>query len=243
MAFWSRKKPVDPAQAKLAYLAQYTRGDYELLSPYPGDIAGIPDSWDRLLGLPRAERVEAVLALWDGVVAQAMSNTIAYLHTHLRDVDLLRVQDQYLLLYTIASTGSDDTAYYAGGNPLTPNFAANTRLADDWARAPERLRAFYAELHNGFYHYSSESAGPLPLSGVCAMNSIEWGILETLDAPVAFDLESSYAFFSNGGGGYVVIDLANADADKATLFWTDEPPVYDQKFWDLVDEWTVIGFG
>jgi len=42
-------------------------------------------------------------------------------------------------------------------------------------------------------------------------------------------------------GTYVAIDYKNCDNDNATLWSSKDEPDYDVKFWDLVDEWIVIG--
>ena len=43
-------------------------------------------------------------------------------------------------------------------------------------------------------------------------------------------------------GGYVAIDYNNCEKDNATLWWVNKQPKYNIKFWDVVDEWIVIGF-
>jgi len=42
-------------------------------------------------------------------------------------------------------------------------------------------------------------------------------------------------------GGYVAIDLNNCIDDVATLWFTNDQPDYNVNFWDIVDEWIVIG--
>lgn len=43
-------------------------------------------------------------------------------------------------------------------------------------------------------------------------------------------------------GGYVAIDYNNCEYDKATLWFTNDQPEYNINFWNVVDEWIVIGF-
>ncbi|MDL0437820.1 SMI1/KNR4 family protein, partial [Niallia sp. SS-2023] len=40
---------------------------------------------------------------------------------------------------------------------------------------------------------------------------------------------------------YVAIDLDNCTDDTATLWFTHDQPEYNLSFWDVVDEWIVIG--
>jgi hypothetical protein len=43
-------------------------------------------------------------------------------------------------------------------------------------------------------------------------------------------------------GGYVVIDTENCSNVSGTLWWSKKMPKYGIDFWDIVDEWIVIGF-
>lgn len=241
MAFWS-KKSIDPAADKVGYLKQFGSSDLEILSPYPGGIEPIPQAWQRLLNQDREQRIAATLLLWEGVVGTQMSNTVAYLRAHLTDVELLRVDQSYYLLYSLTNL-EGAPRYYVGGNPLRPDFGTNQTLRLEWSRLPASLRSFYEDLHDGFYEFSSRSSGPDGLANVVRMADLEWGIIDQLGLDLQIELATSYAFFNNGGSGYVVIDLSSADAEQATLWWADDAPRYGIKFWDLVDDWTVIGIG
>lgn len=42
--------------------------------------------------------------------------------------------------------------------------------------------------------------------------------------------------------GYVVFDFENGQNDNATLWWNDEYPDYNINFWEVADEWIVVGF-
>lgn len=43
-------------------------------------------------------------------------------------------------------------------------------------------------------------------------------------------------------GYYVVIDYNNCEEGNATLWSSKEEAEYNLNFWDVVDEWIVIGF-
>jgi len=81
------------------------------------------------------------------------------------------------------------------------------------------------------------------LQNVLYLDEYEWSVLEDMEEHnINIDLTSSYRFFTNGMGAYVVIDYNNCDNDNATLWSSKEEPDYNLKFWDVADEWIVIGF-
>ncbi|WP_199884104.1 hypothetical protein [Anaerosinus massiliensis] len=84
--------------------------------------------------------------------------------------------------------------------------------------------------------------GLVPLESVTYLNDYEWGILDELKEPLQLDFKTSFGFFSNGMGGYVVSDYQNCNNNNGTLWWKDDQPDYKINFWDVVDEWIVIGF-
>ena len=73
-------------------------------------------------------------------------------------------------------------------------------------------------------------------SKIC-LSDDEWGILEEIDE-VKVNLNKTFCFFENGMGGYVAVDY---DTNKSVVWFADEHPIYDVKFWDVVDEWIVLG--
>lgn len=240
MAFFARN--VDPVLEKARYLKQFGASDLEILTPYRGGIEEIPQSWERLLRQGPEQRVAATLQLWDEVVHTQLSKTMTYLGAHLADVELLRVGTAYCLLYSVTNA-QGVLRYYVGGNPLRPDFGNNKSLSAQWSQLPASLRTFYEDLHDGFYEFSSRSCGLDALANVVRMADLDWGITAQLGLDLQIDLTSSYAFFNNGGGAYVVIDLANAADGQATLWWSNAAPRYGMDFWELVDDWTVIGIG
>ncbi|MBO1580456.1 hypothetical protein [Bacillus sp. XF8] len=56
------------------------------------------------------------------------------------------------------------------------------------------------------------------------------------------DVNSTFGFFSNGMGAYVAIDGENCINENSTLWFKNKSPKYNLNFWDVVDEWKVIGF-
>lgn len=238
MAFWSKR--TEPPRDKLGYLRRFGTAELELFPGVPDGVE-LPAAWQALLASAPSARPAAAMDMWNAAVAQDLRNTITYLSQRLTEVELLRVDDDYFLLYTV-SNDNGDPRYYVGGNPIAADFGPNAALKAQWNRVPASLRVFYEKLHDGFYEYSSGSCGLDSRRQVLLMNSLEWGVIEQRGLALEIDLSTSYAFFNNGAGGYVVLDLARSDEAKATLWWADDSPRYGMNFWDLVDEWIAIGF-
>lgn len=200
----------------------------------------IPNNW-RIIFKDRdvKKRIHRVLGFWRNYSGQELRNTIAYLNEHLKDIEIIEIEGRYSLLYTIEDENGD-TLYYEGRNP--EENINNSVLEGVWDKFPISLREFYEHVHNGFYDYTSESMGLVPLEAVTYLDDYEWGILEELKEPLQLDFKTSFGFFSNGMGDHVVIDYSNCSNDNATLWFHDDQPNYRINFWDVVDEWIVIGF-
>lgn len=237
VAWFTRKKSRTPREQKLDFLRRYAmgEGDLDVLEGPVDGAADVPRWWRNLHAQPPAQRVQAALAPWRATVARQLSNTIAYLGAFASDVELLRLGQRYYLLYTI-NNRQGGTEYYAGGNPRVPVFAAEGSIQPRWHEVPVVLRAFYEQVHDGFFHFPSRALGLEALEDVSCLNLLE------AHYPLQLDVDSTYNFFSNMMGSYVVIDLSDSAEDKAALWWQADPPAYGINFWDVVDEWIVIGF-
>ena len=64
-----------------------------------------------------------------------------------------------------------------------------------------------------------DDIGIMPLENVECLDEYEWGIIEDMKLDLRIDLSTSYSFFSNGSGGYVVIDLNNKCDNNATIWF------------------------
>ena len=233
MAFWSKNR--SPEQEKLHYLNQFTRGQgrAEILHEPGADVA-MPDRWRQLAVLPVQQRVATALGWWVDLVGALLPKTAACLSECLQDVEVMRVgQTVYLLYYLVNNKGTP--LYFVGRDPG----GVAERSPVDWARVPEPLREFYRHF-DGFCEFCS-GAGLMWADQIESLVDDYWAVIEDLPE-VRVDLAQTYLFFSNGGGGYVAVDLSDCDHGKAVLWWTDEAPTYDQDFWALVDEWMVILF-
>lgn len=226
---------------KLTFLKQY-RKSIELVSNeglLNIENEKIPENWLEIFKeLDKDKRKDKLIALWTSVCERELSNTISYLKENLLDFELIIDNGQYAVLYSIKSE-NDEILYYEGGLPK--NSIYNSEMQQDWLSVPVSIKEFYEKLHNGFYYLPSRAMGLVPLERITHFEDYEWGILEELNQPLGINIATTYGFFENGMGGYVAIDLKNSTADLATLWFTNDQPDYNVKFWDVVDEWIVIG--
>lgn len=177
---------------------------------------------------------------WKKYVMDELYLTIGYLEENLSNIELLRINDTYYLLYSVKKA-SGKIRYYAGGNPQDSVVESN--LQNVWNKIPQSIRCFYENVHNGFYDYACKAMGLVRTSDITYVrdNEWEWGILEDLEEDLQIDMESTYGFFSNMMGTYVAVDIMNCDIDSATLWSAKDQPEYHLNFWDVVDEWIKMG--
>ena len=226
-------------EQKLAFLRKYKR-NVQLQSIDKIHNKAIPSIWHEIFKEhDRNKRIKTVLEIWRIYVGKELSNTISYLEEHLFNVELMENNGMYSMLYTL-ETSDGEIAYYEAGNPM--DTFHNKVLEDSWDRIPNSVRKFYEKVHNGFYYYASGSMGLVPFECVTYFDDDEWGIIEELEEPLQIDLKTTFGFFKSGAGGYVAIDYNNCQYDKATLWFTNDQPEYNVDFWNVVDEWIVIGF-
>ncbi len=230
-------------EQKLKFLREYFSDNVKLIPSieiFNINNETLPSLWVELFSEKNVEkRIDFILSIWKKYVAEELRNTISYLSEHLEEVELMMVDGRYSTLYTI-KTDSGKTIFYEGRNPN--DLFNNEVLKDSWSEIPSSIRTFYANVHNGFYYYASRSMGLVPLENVTYFDDDEWGIIEELEEPLQINLETTFGFFKSGMGGYVAIDTNNCVNDNATLWWTNKEPRYNINFWDVVDEWIVIGF-
>lgn len=232
-------------EEKLVYLKKFcTQREAEVHIVEAREILSIPDnvipkSWSEIFADEDInKRISKVLDIWKKYVLAGYSNTIQYLEKNLVNVELLRVNDKYSIIYSVKKKNGK-IIIYEGGNILDQS--KGQILKEKWDEVPASICSFYENVHDGFYHYSSWSMGMDALRNVTYFADEEWGIIEDLKEPLQIDLKSTFSFFNNGGGGYVAVDTKNCNNDNATLWFSDDQPEYNKNFWDLVDEWTVIG--
>ncbi|MED3897460.1 SMI1/KNR4 family protein [Priestia aryabhattai] len=226
---------------KLSFLQQYRKSmefvsNEDLLNIKKENI---PKEWlEVFIETDKTERKDKIIALWNRVCEKELSHTISYLKENLVDVELIIDNGQYAILYSVKSE-NDEILYYEGGIPNKSIYDLDMEQA--WSSVPQSIVKFYGKLHNGFYYMPSRAMGLVPLERVTYFKEDEWGILDDLEHPLEINLDTTYGFFENGMGGYVAVDLNNCTDNRATLWFTNDQPEYSVDFWDIVDEWILIG--
>ncbi|MBC1524075.1 SMI1/KNR4 family protein [Listeria booriae] len=223
---------------KIQFLSKY-RKNISLVDAKTLQENDIPVEWLEILNKGEPERREKTIEYWRSISSNELRNTISYLSDNLLDVELICYNDVYSVLYTV-KVGEGEVDYFEGRIP-TQNIL-NKELQKFWSETPQSIKDFYEKLHNGFYYFPSRAMGLVPLENVTFFGDDEWGIIEDLEAPLGIELDSTFGFFSTGMGGYVALDYSNDDKEKATIWFTDDHPKYNMNFWDVVDEWIVMGF-
>lgn len=207
------------------------------------DCKLIPKEWYEIFREEQPiKRIEFILNIWRKYSGKELRNTISYLSEYLINVELIKKNNKYSILYTLLPSNDeqDEEEYYEGGNPLDMSF--NEVLKKSWHKIPKSIRIFYEKVHNGFFYYASGAMGLVNLDLVTFFDDDEWGIIEELEEPLQINLKTTFGFFKSGMGGYVAIDYSNCENANATLWWVNKQPRFNVNFWDVVDEWIVIGF-
>lgn len=165
-----------------------------------------------------------VIELWRKYVGDELSEIITYLEKHLKQVYLIKYPIGYSAIYEIEKL-SGGISYYEGRFPLVETH----ELFDGM---PLKIKEFYQNVNSSFCEFSSSAMGLLPISSVDCLDDYDWDILEDLSEPLKIDLANTYTFFSNGSYLYLVIDYSNLDNCTATIWSTDEEPIYGVDFWE-----------
>lgn len=223
---------------KEKYLKKYHKNVQIIVKDFE-QIDEIPISWKNILKQSNMnDKIEKTIDLWNKYMGLQFRNTIRYLKEKLVGIELIKYGEKYSLLYSILSS-NNKILYYEGGNPNGKLLFG--KLEKEWESFDKSIINFYQNLHDGFFYYASESMGLLPVQDIVYFDDEEWGIIEELETPLEICLATTFGIFASGMGGYVAIDTSCYDKSKATLWFTNRQPSYNIDFWDIVDEWTVIG--
>ena len=228
---------------KLEFIRQNERRELKELRIFaPQEIQDIPANvlptewYDIFAQEDKNARIQGMLNIWKRYVKEEYSRVIAYLEDNILDIDLVKMDDRYYVFYVIQKIGGKIT-YYEGDNPLQR--VPKQSLAEHWDKLPQSLRDFYEHVHYGFCDYF----------GSMGLNTLKYAeLLSEYDVAGVFDeskidIDHSFEFFTNGGGGRVLLDVSNPSENNATIWFTFDPDNidYGQKFWDVIDDWTFMG--
>lgn len=186
----------------------------------------VPDEWIKILqSSTKEEKIDNVMNIWKKRLARELSITINYLENNLEEIELVRFDSQYYLLYIV--NGECGTVYYIGGNPL------EAKKSD--RKLPQLIKTFYSEIHNGFYDYCFKAMGLVSIQNI----ELLWEDLDYSEYESKFS-HDTYAYFINGLGDSIAYD----EAAEQAIFWLSKEQSeskYGINFWDYVDEWLCLG--
>ena len=199
----------------------------------------IPQYWkEAFIEMSLESKKDIILGEWKKYVGIELSNTIAYLSDFLQDISLIKIGAEYSILYSIQSYRSQKTLYYIGKNPVDSSKGMNDTIGEKWNLIDTSITNFYSHIHNGFSVFESRSMGLDAVNNIESMNEYDWEYEEQL----VMDTSLVFNFFSNGQGQYITLDITKSLKNGAFLWSNKTLPKGNLNFWDVIDEWLVIGF-
>lgn len=141
------------------------------------------------------------------------------------------------MIYNIAGSQTGRDFYYADNNPIFSEKYISAELKNDWLNTDEGLANFYTKLHNGFWDFTSKSMGLDASWSIEKISDYDWYYIDEIN----FDISNLVNFFSNGMGEYIVVDIKKGTTDSVFLWSKRSLPEGGLNFWNVVDEWIVIG--
>ena len=214
---------------KIAFLNKYTLSSEKKVEFVTDEStilnAPIPEYWKVAFLTDNLEdRKSAILGEWRKYLARELSNTILYLKTYLTNIELMKIGDEYSILYTILSYKTQKIAFYEGKNPLSEsNFGKKFDCTVE--NIDKTIVDFYTKVHNGFYYYPIKTMGLDSAENIDSMADFEWEYEDQLEMDLT----------------YIVLDLTQNIGTGAYLWSTKELPKGNLNFWDFIDEWIIIG--
>ena len=193
------------------------------------DCTAVPEQWHPILREEdKSLRKDFILDYWKPF-HHLLPKTIKIFEQYLADAFLILHDDQVKMAYLFLI--DNEHIIYVGNPPKTDNLP--TIL-------PGRLLDFYTHIHDGWLEGISGGLGLLPTENIRFLAESEWGLPDEMLQLV--DLSRTYYFFHNGGGGFLCINIEEAEKPKSLVWWTTEQPKLDVDFWSFLDAWIEIGF-
>ncbi|MDF2523923.1 MAG: hypothetical protein K0R31_1564 [Clostridiales bacterium] len=137
-------------EQKLDYLKKYMMKKNGSVRLIPNDelynIQSLPDSWYKVFREKNIQkRIQALLQILKKHMGVELRNTISYLEDYLENVEMMKVNNRYSILYTIKNR-KNQIVYYEGRCPQTD--VENDELRRNWESMPESIRTFYENVYN-----------------------------------------------------------------------------------------------
>jgi len=216
------------------------RKNIKIITEYDEIKNLITDEWYMILSQENSsEKLNMLIDLWEKICGKELFQTINYLRKNMKDIYVLKTGDEYSIIYCIKMRNGE-IDYYEGKFPVISEEKNNSKkIIEDF---PTSIQLFYKVLHNGFYYYPSHAMGMLEIERVKCLNEDEWGIIDVLEKPLKIKMDTSFSFFSTGMGGYVVKDFSDNNSSQGIVWFANREPLYDRNFWNIIDEWIVLGF-
>lgn len=201
----------------------------------------IPNAWIEIMKEEKEIRCNAIIVLWKKYLGDKLPNVISRFEVGMEDVELLERDEggekKYSLLYSIINE-EGRCIYYEGRNPLD-NVLYRSKL-DFWNNLPLRIRNFYENIHDGFYHYMNRGMGLQPLKFTRFMepdnDELEWN-LNYEGNEEALDGDSHVmAFFWNSLGIAVSMDDSDESEYNSIIWRNNSPCEFHADFWNIVDQ-------
>ena len=157
--------------------------NFKNLSNHP-----IPQYWrDAFQTSDFSKRKQIILGEWKKYLAEELSNTISYLEEFSEDIDLIKIGNNYSLLYSIRTYQSQSLVFYEGKMPIserefTEHFNQSKLELDG------SIRDFYTHI-SSYYNFFSNGMGTylvLDLSKPIDEGGVFWSKDELPEYPIPF---------------------------------------------------------
>lgn len=202
----------------------------------------VPDTWIESLSQESVKlRCQAIINLWKKYLNDKLPTVIARFYEGLENIELLerfeKGEKKYSLLYSIRDE-EGKCIYYEGRNPLD-NTVHRAKLGF-WNNIPKRIKDFYENIHDGFYHYLNRGMGLQPIQFARFVESepdeLEWNLNYEGNEEVLGERSHTMAFFWNSLGIAVSVDDGDSSEDNAVIWRRDSPCEFHADFWNIVDQ-------
>lgn len=230
------------------YLQRYTfgRGELVFVEQDAAAAAPVPARWQQLTGAFGEQRVDLATGPVRDVLGDRLPVSTQLFSACARDVELVRIGEDYFLLYLLIGPRGQE-AFYLGGNPLLPEQVTAPLRPDlsepgpKWGQMPDELQTCYRQVHSGLVAYETRCFGLNPLWGVRCLGDFDLGA----DNPLRPQFADAYVVFSTWrfGGNMLAVDLARPAPDNGVLWMLEGENHLGVDFWGYLDTLWALAIG